>query len=161
MSYIRCLSNPEGLYIWAQSNGEVHISHNVRPPLASAWERLPLPRFTRGKIVATKRMYDAPPTIVVPWRHFKATCLQWDRHEGYPRHNHTNRGGLVVEEQHIYTSTGKLVPKNSSLAKTFKKVSDKTRTEILIRLGYRNQFLFMWRVTWMYVVRNVAEDTFS
>ncbi len=26
MSYIRCLSNPEGLYIWAQADGSVGIS---------------------------------------------------------------------------------------------------------------------------------------
>jgi hypothetical protein len=34
MSYIRGYSNPEGLYIWSDREG-VHISHNVKPPLAT------------------------------------------------------------------------------------------------------------------------------
>lgn len=33
MSYIRCLSNPEALYIWADLDGSVHIQFGAKEPL--------------------------------------------------------------------------------------------------------------------------------
>lgn len=36
MSYIRSSSNPEGLYIWCDIKGSVHLSHIIKSPLSSA-----------------------------------------------------------------------------------------------------------------------------
>jgi hypothetical protein len=77
MSYIRSLSNPEGLYIWHDVDGTVHILHSVPPPLSSKWPRVHGVRAVGKKLVQTRRMVDFPPEIIVPYRAFRDTCSRW------------------------------------------------------------------------------------
>lgn len=151
MSYIRCLSNPEGLYIWGQSDGRVGISHKVEPPLSSKWPLESGWQVVRNKMVKTGRMHPSPPLLTVPMHLFHATCKQWAKYYGSPTDDRTSRGGLVVKEVHVFTDTGRLVPKRRGVAETMK---DKRKTEFLIRFSYRGKFFHMWRVTWMYIIQN-------
>ena len=43
MSFIRCLSNPEAMYIWHDVDETVHITHSVKPPLASKGDEFCVP----------------------------------------------------------------------------------------------------------------------
>jgi len=137
MSYIRCLSNPEGLYIWAQSDGRTCITHNVRAPLSSVEK-------PKGLV-----------NIIVPTTAFDRACILWD--EG---NEPASCRGVRVEEVHVLTKTGKPVPENffdfgigsGKLAARMKK----NPVELLIKLSYKKEFVFMWRVTWEYIVRHAV-----
>ena len=64
-----------------------------------------------------------------------------------------DRGGLVVEEMHIFTDTGKPVSAKHNILRA--RLEGKARnTGFLIRLSYKGKFFFMWRVTWMYIIQN-------
>lgn len=125
---------------------------NVPPPLSSKWPRERAWKLVRGNIVKTKKMVDLPPCIVVPAKVFEDTCRQWAKHHGYPPSEKTSKRGLIVEEMHVFTDTGLPVPATRSAKEMFKK--NARRTEFLIRFSYKKQFFFMWRVTWLYVIRN-------
>jgi hypothetical protein len=155
VSYIRSGSNPEGLYIWGQADGTVHVAHNVPVPLSSKWPRGPGWKLVRGKIVPSKRLVDFPPCIVVPAAVFRDTCRQWAK-DYSPTYDKTSRRGLVVEEMEIWTDTGLPVTEKLTSKDVFSKAR---RMRSVIRFSYKKQFFFMWRVTWMYIVRNNDFET--
>lgn len=134
MSYIRCLSNPEGLYAW--SNGQtVHLWHNVKKPLSSGSR--PNEKFPS---------YE----ILVPEKIFHKVCFLWGEDFERP----VSFRGARVEEVHVYTKTGKKVP-DLPLVKFLK---DRRAKAFLIRFSYKGEFFMMWDVTWEYVVRNAIRQ---
>lgn len=142
VSYIRTLSNPERLYIVGPLVGErrnvVTISHSVKPPLASRTPKgAPRGEFT------------------VPAKAFQETLRAW--RESYGGLDKSTKRGLVVEEIHVFLDTGKPVPQAKSYASLVAihaqmRANDSRPSERLIRLSYKNDFIHMWRVTWMYIV---------
>lgn len=145
MSYIRCLSNPEGLYIWSGTDNLVHIIHNVPKPHSSG-----LDGFT------------------VPWRVFENGTKNWKK--AYEPDQFQYRG-MRIDELHVFEKTGKIVPdlspcnrgcvkedKNSfrPCVRCFNKYYvNALKSRYIIRLSYKNHFVHLWRVTWAYVVENV------
>lgn len=138
MSYIRCLSNPERLYVW--SNGKyVNITHSVKRPNSSG------------------RHFTIPHGI------FEGTCKRWanDNEPAVCR-------GAKAEELHIDRTTGRVIPewkpctrgckpdgKNTwtpCLRCLKKSMGDAKRGEFVIRLSYKKDFVNMWRVTWEYII---------
>lgn len=156
MSYIRCLSNPEGLYIWGQSDGAVVITHSVQPPLSSKWPRRRIYRAVgkgpKNRMVPTRKFYDATPAIKVPIRVFHHVCRKWTA----SFEDRVSYRGLTVEEVHVYLDTGKPVP-NQTLLQSVWDMDRGRRDAFLIRLSYKGQFFHMWRVTWEYVTGQNAD----
>jgi hypothetical protein len=137
MSYIRCLSNPEGMYIYGGADG-VWISHNVKPPLAS------------------KEADDGcSPHFVVPSRDFDRLGLKWAKDWAYDEH--VRSGKLAAQQVHVYLDTGKPVEKN--WANRFFRKGPKRPSAFLIKLSYGRHFVMMWRVTWHYIVQNIVGTT--
>ena len=134
MSYIRCLSNPEGLYAWSDGN-TTHLWHNVKRPLSSGEK--PNKKFPSFE-------------ILVPTKIFDKVCFLWDECEQPASYR-----GARAEEVYVYTKTGKKVPSKQSLKKFFK---DKRASRVLIKFSYKGQFFMMWDVTWEYVVRSAVRQ---
>ena len=133
MSYIRCLSNPENLYIWEDVDGTVTFSHRVRPPLAS--------KEPKGD--------GNPFCITMPAREFKAACRKWARDGS----EDVKAGNFSAKLMQVLLDTGKPPP-----AKYHKiPPSESPPSEFLVRIGYKRKFVFLWLVTWEYVVRNVCD----
>ena len=125
MSYIRCLSNPEGLYIYGTHKDLICIHHNVPAPLSSG-------------------LNDGQGFFTIPELHFTKAIKYWKQGRKYCK------GGFLVEEEHIYLDTGMMVPERT----IENMIAEKRPTSYRIRLQYRSDFVYLWRVTWEYVVRN-------
>ena len=139
MSYIRCLSNPEGLYIYGGADG-VWINHNVRPPLAS------------------KKADDGcSPHFIVPQRDFDQVGLKWDK--GWAHDERVRSGKLVAQEVHVYLDTGRPVERDwhKRIFRETNKVTERRPSAFFIKLSYGRRFVMLWRVTWQYVVRSIVE----
>lgn len=136
MSYIRRLSNPEGMYIYGGPDG-VWINHNVKPPLAS------------------KETDDGcSPHFVVPSRDFDRLGLKWDKDWSYDEH--VRSGKLAAQQVHVYLDTGKPVEKDR-FERFFTKGYGKRPSAFLVKLSCGRHFVMMWRVTWHYIVQSIVD----
>jgi hypothetical protein len=134
MSYIRCISNPEGLYIWHDFDGDVKITwSNVKPPLS----------------YNVKDKKWPIPMMSVPVRVFQSACKKWDEHP----YNAVNVKGFTVEEIHVNVKTGKRIKE-----KEFIKIINKVKSEFLVRIAYKKKFVYLWPVTWDYVVNSALRQ---
>lgn len=119
MSYIRCTSNPEGLYIW--SDGKVvFITHCIKSPFASPLD------FVEQIISVRKDIFDN-------------LCKQWLR-EGSASHGKTS-----IREFYIFTgkkNRGEKVPKDYNC------FTDRRKTDYKVRFKHGKHFFYMWKVTW-------------
>lgn len=123
MSYIRCLSNPEGLYVHEDMDSYIHISWIVKPPLSSGKEDV----------------------MLIPYKAFYGGIRKWDR-TGRCK----NFKGFSIKERYIYLKTGKPVSKQDFI----KSFEDKKHKGYRVRLSYQNKFVYLWSVTWEYIVQN-------
>src|SRR3990167_7680817 len=91
MSHIRCLTNPEALYIFDSASlaGMTEITHRIDPQFASPWRKQD--RWLR-----------------VPTRDFHEVCKRW---LSAVEDEVVEVGQIKVEEVHVYECTGKRVPK--------------------------------------------------
>lgn len=83
MSYIRGLSNPEGLYIWGEGDGTVYICHNLISPFSSS-------RHEHGE------------QLQVPRALFEEVCCRWAERRFTNRgsaEDGIRRSGLSVREE--------------------------------------------------------------
>lgn len=140
MSYIRCLSNPEGLYIYSTMENQVCIHHCLRPPLSST--------DTKGNLERT---------IVVPEKVFMEACHRWD-HGPNQWQGPIKVGDLLVEERYVYEKTGKAVPERHTIKDYLK---DRKPKRYVILFQYKAQYIMLWRVTWQYVIANVVNRKFE
>lgn len=128
MSYIRCLSNPEALYIYGDCSGYVNISHGVKPPLSSGRD------------------------FRIPDRDFHRVGKKWadwcDEERGI------KSGHLKVQEILVYRDTGKPVGREWRKNYFHKK---QRPTDFLVRISYKRDFVFLWKVTWEYVVHSIVD----
>jgi len=135
MAYIRCLSNPEGMYIYGGADG-VWINHNVLPPLAS------------------KEVDDGcSPHFVVPSRDFDRVGLKWDKE--WDLDGPVRSGKFAAREVHVYLDTGKPIEKDWD-KRFFRKGYKRRPSAFLIRLSYGRHFVMLWRVTWEYIVQSIV-----
>ena len=136
MSYIRCLSNPEGLYIYLSTEGHIDIAHCLKPPFRSKEKN---PTF--------------PGMMVIPPKIFFEACHRWD-HGPDQWVGPVKVGDLLVEERHIYEDDGTKVPSDW---RPFRKGRKERPTSYRILFKYKSQYIMLWRVTWHYVVANVVD----
>ena len=127
MSYIRCLSNPERVYAWAEDDGYVHITHAVAPPLASK------------SGLGTE--------LLVPSKLFEDACVEWERCGRF------SRRGLVIREVSVSLKTGRPMPASMSFREQVERHGE---FEWFVRFQYKKRFFHMWRVTWDYIATGVA-----
>jgi hypothetical protein len=128
MSYIRCLSNPESLYIW-EDGTHANISHGVPGPLSSSKER------------------DGDPALfLIPTDVWREGLKLWHDKYGEP----IDHEGMAVREEHIHLDTAELVPEQTIL----EMLDDRREAGYRIRLEYKGEYVYLWRVTWEYVVGN-------
>ena len=151
MSYIRCLSNPEGLYIWSDVDGTVKIAHTVKAPLSSSWPVDMLSETmsfrSRGtQIQKVIRRHNPPkpvgrpPLISVPRKSFERVCRQWIKDE-----DDISFRGISVRELMVDIKTGQPI----------EHIPMANRAAHLIRFQYKDQWFYMWRVTWAYVCHDI------
>lgn len=133
MSYIRCLSNPEGLYIYSSSEG-VMVHHCLKKPWASS---------------GTGQLDQ---TMVINEKDFFRVCHLWD-HGPKAYFGPVASGKLKVFEQDVFEKDGSPVPKDFDFLDKFNR---NKRSHYVIRLQYGKHYIMLWRVTWQYVVANVV-----
>lgn len=132
MSFIRCLSNPEGMYVFGSTSGVEfysgqgwHLS-NIGP------DREP----DRG--------------MIVPYNVFYKACKLA---EYVTADEPVEVDGFKIEEQVIYTKTGRLVPNRPFTVASMKRRMSGRAAETMwaIKVSYKGKYVFMWRVTWDYI----------
>lgn len=140
MSYIRCLSNPEALYIWSDGK-TVSIWHAVKKPHSSGANfGVPDPIFTR---------------CLKLWREF---------------HEPATYKGMKVEELSVDVRNAEIIPNQKPCRRGCKRVGrngyipckrcharmfrNVRKSRYVIRLSYGKHFVDMWRVTWDYIAKH-------
>jgi len=134
MSYIRCLSNPESLYVYASVENRKQfmiLCHRIKPPMAS-FSKVPFDDFHRVK---------------VPFGDFRRACIEWDKLDGYCD---IKCGKLRVREILVFEETGRIVGKDRGLYET-------RETRFVVRVQHGRQWFNLWRTTWEYLVNRVVE----
>lgn len=132
MSYIRCSSNPERLYIWGPNkNGMIEVCHRVQPPLAS--------KVRKGEFPV--------PRMQIPVRIFYSACVRWDDGD-----EEISVRGFRVRYLYVYEDTGRVArPSARDMLRP-----DARPRRFVVRLDYKGAFVYLWRVTWEYVVRSAC-----
>lgn len=133
MSYIRSLSNPEGLYVFSTDHDK---TKKAVVCLIPGWN------YKHTNFNNNDPMY-------VPQAVFDQAVRRWDAFE--PDDGVTLKG-FSIRQVHVFTDTGKPVPKG------FNPLKSKRDAEFLIRVAYRKKWMLLWRVTWAYVVHNAMSD---
>lgn len=85
----------------------------------------------------------------VPRKEFYGVCRQWANDKTKAKYK-----DFSAEELHIYEDTGEIVPERT----TEEWFTNKRPTSFRVKLQYKNKFIYLWKVTWNYVVRNVMRD---
>lgn len=84
--------------------------------------------------------------VIVPRSSFHHVAKRWREDDCVPaRHK-----GLSVDEVQVFLKTGKRVPKKMPLKKWIKEP-----IAFLICLSWKKWKIFMWRVTWEYIVDGI------
>lgn len=134
MSYIRCLSNPEGLYIW--SDGKmICICHSLQD---SIFSNFPAQKMSPFFAISHDLFHEA---VRKWWDAFGDDIVYKD---------------VIIKEEHIHLDDGSIVPLIKSTKAALEQLNLPHRqTRFVIRLEYKGQFIRMWFVTWQYIVNNV------
>ncbi len=129
MSYIRALSNPEGLYAYTDA------------------ETKDMVRIHYGGFDGGDRFCNFPawPGMLVPRRTFEAACARWVER----RPERLSLRGLSIREVRVFED-GRRVPKGH-------KGLGKKRVLHLVEVRYRRKWMLLWTVTWHYVATNAAK----
>jgi hypothetical protein len=156
MSFIRCLSNPEGMYIWDDVDGKVHVSGNDPG--------------------------GEPRTILVPRRDFYGVCRKWS--DGKLDKNDVAHSGKIAVQDFVAIDkrTGKILSekeaeKQYKIFQSLEKQCFKFKTEgrdkkavrqiidkmdaynpdrkVVFSVGGKPEFV-LWTVTWEHIVQNAT-----
>jgi hypothetical protein len=138
VSYIRCLSNPEGLYMWHDVSGKVAMCCS-----------------------AILDKHGNPKVLYFPAKDFFKAVRLWEDNYGEP----VKVGDIELREVWVNVKTGRIRedPKNrkeamKSVRRMFRKSAAKYDLKILFR--YKRERIFMWQVTWEYAVNQVLCQKF-
>ncbi len=145
MSFIRCLSNPEGLYIIDNIGGYIEVFHSVKPPLASS-------------------LSENDPSFKINRREWYGLWSVVKRKHAGWLPDSIKYGNLSLIEEYVETTTG-LPTKKSPLEKNsvFKTIDEwfdykeKVKPESLFKLSNGKDFVYLWRVTICYAGQNVMK----
>lgn len=132
MSIIRCLSNPEELYVYHDCSGPIVISCK-----------------------AVLDRWGNPEMIEVPAKSFYRACQKWrdgifDMYDEGVSHR-----GIIVREVPVYSKSRRIVPK-AALQGGILKRAGMAEYNYQIMFQYKKYRIFMWRVTWAYIVNNAV-----
>jgi hypothetical protein len=134
MSYIRCTSNPEGLYVWPDKT-HVNIWASTKRPLASHAPHS-----------------DASYKFRVPTKVFVGAMKKWLK-DGWPEKMTYKK--LTIRHDHIFTATGEIVGKGWFAANW---LEDKRRREFLWRIQYGRHWVYLWQTTLYYLAKSAQKD---
>lgn len=136
MSYIRCLSNPESLYVWSDGKN-ANIIHHVKSPHSS------------GR------------AFKIPHKSFERVLKLWAQY-----HEPARCAGVIAQELHIDKKTGAVIPPMKPCNRGCNRIKNgwipcrpcwKEHTKaakngkFMIRLSYKKDFVNLWLVTWDYM----------
>lgn len=133
MAYIRCFSNPEGLYVWHDIAGHIAITHCRKKPFAS-------------KEGFVDEQFHVP---LKEWYGLFANL--YDHHNGQV--TDIKYGDFSIKEERINSKTGEIVPDDINLEKLSK--IDYTEQ---YKISYKKDFVYVWQVTLQYLANNVIRD---
>lgn len=130
MSYIRCLSNPEGLYIYSDGGG-ICIHGNFG---------------------------DDEDFMRVPEKDFHGIGMKYGR-EYLMGDRPLKFGGITLREVKVVKGTDRIYTpihhKKMGIHDDTRRWFDKPQTEHKILFSYGGKSFLMWRVTWDYIVRSI------
>lgn len=134
MSYIRCLSNPEGLYAYGSGDNQVwtHIDEAYSSKGHQGTMTLPEDKLTAA-IRAFHKTYDQPVEV----------------------------GGIKIAEVHVYQDTLEDTGEEWKGLEQLRKRLDGMpvrESRYGIRLEYEGKWFLLWRVTWDYFARGFLRD---
>ena len=136
MSYIRCGSNPEGLYIFGG---------------------------LKGIEVYTDRASKKDISWTIPFRHFKEVCKRWD--EAFDEDEGVKYGDFSCKCVWVNSDFEEKEVKEVSehFEKVFKQAIEAKPTvglqlENKVKLTWKGESIYLWDVTWLVVVQRVVRD---
>jgi hypothetical protein len=135
LSYIRCLSNPEGLYAYGSGDNQVwiHIDETYSSKGHQGTMSIPQDLLTAA-IRAFDEEYDQPIEV----------------------------GGIRIHEAHVYEDKlEEEVGENWSGLEQLRRRADGEEvrsTRFGIKLEYDGKWMLLWRVTWEYFARGFTRD---
>lgn len=142
MSYIRCLSNPEGLYAFGCKSDNIPSRCIVQLCVRHDY------KFTN--------LVDSE-LLTVPIGVFFGAVIRSARASENVRHR-----GFVAKEVHVFTDTGEPVTADWDAHEDWSKAEAEGReprdSRYAIRIEYKGKWMLLWRVTWRYLVENALPD---
>lgn len=139
MAYIRCLSNPESLYVWGDVDGNTYISWNDKCGVAQMYG---IPSKDFDECFRRLKVWE------------KENAL-WEKSFKY--------AGIEIAEVN-FEEISKRILCDEELDNLYK-VSmweRNVKIEHLIALSYKeNQLLLLWEVTWEYFKQSVYESLYQ
>jgi hypothetical protein len=146
MSYIRCLSNPEGLYIWPDIDGTVKVTMAGKNFINE--KNIPIPVFN-GLIKKWNKNYQEFP------------CSYKDAKVEEIWFNTQNKisvflRGIWSITYFLYKHGFKIqsIPKTKKELKDWKRAFFYRHGKYQIRLSYNDWHIDMWQVTWEHIARH-------
>lgn len=169
MSYIRSTSNPEGLYIYGSCDDEIWIHHDVKPPLSSGGDY---------KIVVPEEAFTS---ACRRWcREYAYHSRKLIEVDGFSiqRNRIFLKNGHLVPEKFDFLFPNKFIKflyrilAKKASRKYLRDYPNRKRTlgqwlyfsvlyphlrrkydaASLIKLSYEGNFVYLWAVTWKYVI---------
>lgn len=145
MSYIRCLSNPEGLYIIGTY---CNFGKGRSRPGIQAW--------IGHDFKLTNLNETECGSMIVPMAAFLGVVKRCDG--GYTDVTHR---GFSAKEVHVFEDDGSDLPADWDCLKDVRENLEgrpTRKTRYGIRLSYGDKWMVLWRTTWAYVVHNAESD---
>ena len=136
MSYIRCTSNPEGLYVYGSSFG-IEFYWSPKDQTEEA--------FNAAFMIAKYK--DVWDLIKILNKHYDTF------YESHP----IQCGDLRIEEVH-YSFEQKREVSNEEWKATLLRVDNSFPTESQVKITVDNKYTYMYRVTWRYLYNNLLAD---
>jgi hypothetical protein len=137
MSYIRCTSNPEGLYIIDSCFGYIEISHSLQPPFCSQGEIIQIPR---------KEWYGLFALINDYWHGRVINIFK------------IKYGIFQIEECYISSVTGEDCASILSGDMSGWNKLEALKPITQFKVSYGNNFFYCYPVTLQYIANNVIRD---
>ncbi len=136
MSYIRCTSNPEDLYVYGSSEG-IEFCWSPKDQTQEA--------FDAASMIA--KYEDVWDLIKILHKHYNTF------YESHP----IQCGDLKIEEVHYSFEEQREVPNDEWQATMFH-IDNPLPTESQVKLTIGDKFVYMYRVTWRYLYENLLTD---
>jgi hypothetical protein len=137
MSYIRCLSNPERLYVIHHIDGYIEIMYNFRESCQSI-------RCNLDDWEAMIKYFDKQD---IGW----ASSFE-------PNEEPLRFGSISIREVRVLSHTNILYEDNPIIEDSIEGMIARTELEYKIELTVGDKKIYLWAVTWAYLIRNAVHS---